>query len=381
MALRNYFYDTRTGQVYTAEELKNLDNGALKFIELVPSNGTVINGKYIKFNSERKDAFNDDIDAAIEMVNRHSERRKMEQGMPLQAEGNYSDLSLYSVNVVHEVENCVTDFMIHRDSSKYFNLSQDDVRSEIIKQVKEQLVNDDKYTYLSDKDIERAFEKGKNSAPVRAKYTREKRKKIAIAILITLLIVVSIKLTLFFKNSVSEAIDVNKSNIALSQLSYDSNDTKMYTEAYNNSKKYVDIVAQNTHRTKDYQNYYFDNYEIAKDILKLPYYAIDMGIYNVYLDMGPDRSNPGHPNLDEVIDYLGSLTQDDEILKKKFGRCYTFDDYLIKNGFYTIDKDNKKVADVNKWIDYQRESLVNYKDKLQSDAQDHIEDLFLGVGK
>ena len=60
MALKNYFYDTRSGTVYTAQELKNLDKSDLKFIEMVPSDGNIINGKYVKFNSERKRTFSEE---------------------------------------------------------------------------------------------------------------------------------------------------------------------------------------------------------------------------------------------------------------------------------------------------------------------------------
>ena len=381
MALKNYFYDTRSGTVYTAQELKNLDKSDLKFIEMVPSDGNIINGKYVKFNSERKRTFSEDVDMAIDMVNRHHEEKRKAYGIPLQAEGNYSDMSLYVYNIVAEVEKGIDDFMRYRDSSKYFNTSADDVRSETIKQIKEKLVNDDQYTYLSEKDVERAFEKGKHSGPVRAEYKKEQRKRTAVAIMVAILLLVSINLGFILKDKISDAIDVNQSNIAIAQLSYDENDTKYYTDAYNDPKKYVDIVGQNTRRTKNLQNYYFKNREIAEDILKLPYYAIDMGIYNVYLSMGADRYNPGHPNLDEVIDFLGQLTQGDEVLKKKFGGCYTFDDYLIKNGFYSTNEQGEKTADVQKWIEYQRQSLINYKDKLQSDAADHVENLFLGVGK
>ncbi len=366
MATVNYFYDTRDYKVYTSEELLTVDTATKRFIKRVPSDGIIQNGKYIRLNSSERD-YQRETDEIINMVNNHHDA-VISKTPHKQAEGNYLDADLYVYNAV---------FDLTKELEDNPNFHIDDLRARAIKEIRKDLPSDN-YDFLSTEDIERAFEKSKNGRPVREQYKKETIKKMIISAALTILIIASYFGISKLVTEVKDAGIVNKAATSISQLSYDENDAKYYVEAFKDSRKEVDIVAQNTKRTDNKQNFYFENADIARDILKLPAYAIDMGIYTVYREMGPNRDNPGHHNLDEVISALRRYTEDDPALHEKFANCSTFNEYLIHNGFYTVNEQNKKVADTDKWINYQREAMVNFQPKLENDAKGHVRDLFVG---
>lgn len=365
MAKENYYYDTRNNKVYTSEELINLDNSTKRFIKMVPSDGVILNGQYVRLNSIEK-KYQEETDKIIDIVNKHHD--EVYTNKTKQEPGNFEDADLYVYNAV---------FDLTQELEMNDNYSIDELRVKAIQEIKKDIRND-KYEYLSTDDIQKAFEKSKNGKPVRAEYKKEKIKKMIISAAVTTLAIATIIGTVKLKNEISDAISVDKATISISQLSYDENDTKYVQSAYKDSDKYVNIVGQNTARTIDKQNFFYRNDEIALDLLKLPAYSIDMGIYTVYRSMGNNRDNPGHHNLDEVISSLRRYTEDNPTLHEKFANCYSFNDYLIRNGFYKVNENNQKTADTMKWILYQRNAMVNYQAKLESDAKGHIEDLFIG---
>ena len=375
MAKGNAYYDTRNNKVYYADELSTLDTSSKTFIKMVPSGGIIKDGYYYKLNSEDRN-YQKETDKVINIVNEHSKKIKeinerFEQIQEKKAmQYDVNERIRFSQRIAISVENSIQE--------DYFDQkARDEARNAVIKQIRQDFVNED-FDYLTSEDIENAFENGKNSAPVKKAYRREKHLKQAITVAITLFICLSIKFGVELKDRITINRDVNNANIAISQLSYDENDKGYVSDAYRKSSNAVNIVSQNTRRSTGSQYFYYDNSAIAKDLLKLPAYAIDMGIYQVYVKMDTNRDNPGHHNLDDVIYYLKVYSQGNEAYEGKFSNCNTFNDYLIRNGFYTVDESNKKVANEASWVDYQRKTMSILNDKLKNDAKVHIEELQIG---
>lgn len=93
-----------------------------------------------------------------------------------------------------------------------------------------------------------------------------------------------------------------------------------------------DIVSKNSYRTQDNEGFWYNNEDIARDILGLPDELFDTVLYITYEDMGPYTNN-----MDDVIRALNNYTAGEAdkypIILGKVEGCNSLNDYLIKNGF------------------------------------------------
>lgn len=103
-----------------------------------------------------------------------------------------------------------------------------------------------------------------------------------------------------------------------------------------NDSTITSIVKHNTHPTNDHQQYWYDNYAIAEDIINLiPDAAFDAALYTVYLDMGSNVSNEYIDNFGRVISSCGRLASpsDNPIAYARTSDCHGFEDFARKNGY------------------------------------------------
>ena len=368
MAKGNMYYDTRNGLVYDAESIELLDRETRSHLKMVPSDGIVIDNHYIQLNSESKDYVfhkvnyeDEPIEDDIKIVNNHHEQQmKIIFEERENARANQHDVNeqiRFGQSTAIDVDYAINENFTDRSA-------QDAARNEVIRYIRKGFHNEN-FDYLTAVDLNNAYENGKNSGTVRADYNRKKVKTALLSIVITAMVIAGSIGVKDIVDRLNNSAVMHESNTAISQLSYDERDTKLVNAAYKESKSFMGIVAQNTHRTSDNQNFYFDNIAIARDILKIKAEYRDMALYQVYADMGINRDNPGHHNLDEVIQVV-------------YPECKGFNDYLVNKGFYVFDENNEKVPNKDAWIEYQKKDLITYNNILQEEARSHIEDLYLG---
>ncbi|MBQ6841078.1 MAG: hypothetical protein IJO63_03055 [Bacilli bacterium] len=138
-----------------------------------------------------------------------------------------------------------------------------------------------------------------------------------------------------------------------------------------NAKYSPDIVTRHTHRTEDYQNFWFDNSGIAEDILKLPDEYCDAYMYSIYEEMGINRSNGYIDNWSNVINYLGiyaDATKNPLTFARTNG-CSNFEEYLIKNGWV----DEAGEPSVEAFIEHGKHAVNAYHNILEQMANDRNE--------
>ena len=114
-----------------------------------------------------------------------------------------------------------------------------------------------------------------------------------------------------------------------------------------------DIVDRNTHVTDDFQGFWYDNTKIAEDLLTLPDNLFDAAFYEVYIEMGNNRSNNYIDNFDSVIYSLSRLSKEGSLAyirthKDDGTPCKTMDEYLENNMFMAEGKpDTKKFIETS----------------------------------
>lgn len=92
------------------------------------------------------------------------------------------------------------------------------------------------------------------------------------------------------------------------------------------TKTAVDILKNNTHRTDDRKNFWYDTEGIAKDTIKnYTEDLYDVALYGYYRDIRFNRQS----NMDDIIRDLRYAVSEDSNFKK----YRDFDDYLVKSGF------------------------------------------------
>ena len=149
------------------------------------------------------------------------------------------------------------------------------------------------------------------------------------------------------KTPLNEKIVKTALAILAGMLIYTGAKTVQEKIVYSNHYSYVDhtlgngnhtILQENTHRTDDYQNFWYDTGGIAEDILSKFDDAFDAALYVTYNDMGVNRNNGYISNIDFLIRSLNMYVNMDShpITYAKISGCESFSDFLIKNGF--IDK-------------------------------------------
>ena len=140
-----------------------------------------------------------------------------------------------------------------------------------------------------------------------------------------------------------------------------------------NAKKTPSLLTRHTHRTNDYQNYWFDNYGIAEDILELPDEAFDAFMYALYDEMDYNRENGYIDNWSTVINYVGQSAdpQEDPLAFARANGCSNFEDYLIKNGWVT-ETGEPSVEAFEKWgkfaVNQYHDYLENMVEQRNADA-------------
>lgn len=214
----------------------------------------------------------------------------------------------------------------------------------------------------TDSQKRQMYQNAKNNSKGNGKQSQERnrnnKKHISIKgiILIIMLIISSVFATL----TVEDAVQYIQNNYNISRVQ--SLQAQMLVPP--NAQTTLGIVARNTHRTQDFQNYWFDNTGIAEDILYLPDVSFDANLYATYVDMGHDRENAYIDNWDHVIKALGDAAsyEKDPIAFARTHGCNTFEQYLIKNGFVNEAGE----PDVEKFDQYGKQAVAMYKDYLQN---------------
>lgn len=128
----------------------------------------------------------------------------------------------------------------------------------------------------------------------------------------------------------------------------------------------LSVLSQNTHRNQN--GYYYNQEEIAKDLLKLDDGLFDYAFCTVCDEMGSNINNKvgvgDRSNIDAVIYYLKDLSSDkdskffNEMISKEFANIETFNDYLLSHGY--VDK-------------YGGPSIEQFKDYCNSNAQNVLD--------
>lgn len=201
----------------------------------------------------------------------------------------------------------------------------------------------------------------KSKPPVKQSHERNRnnRKTFNSRIIATLLAII---LTLLFElgvihtvNEIDAHIDTNTVQKAVSQLLVPPN-----------AEKTPGIVNRNTHRTEDFQNFWYDNAGIANDILKLPDEAFDAILYSVYDDMGTNRSNSYIDNFSRVIAALGTSAtpENNPLAYARCAGCDTFEEFCIKNGYV----DSLGNPSTEMYVDQGKKAVDAYNAYLESMA-------------
>lgn len=129
------------------------------------------------------------------------------------------------------------------------------------------------------------------------------------------------------------------------------------------AKNVPTLVERNTHHTEDFQGYWFDNANIANEVLELPDPFFDVATYLVYEEMGEDRYNPYIHNFDLFIEYIGAKAQAEQN-PTAFARCNgckTFEEFLAKNG----------IASEKDYVRFMREKVNQQIDQIKQSALAH----------
>lgn len=136
------------------------------------------------------------------------------------------------------------------------------------------------------------------------------------------------------------------------------NNANQYKIVNQELSEYSTIVNENTHRTDDNQNYFYDTYDIASAISK-DQSDIDKAIYGVYSNIGYNKANK-LSQMDNVISSVEFTAKADEVAD----HFSNFSDYVISKGY--IDKDGK--ADFKAYENAMTQMLVdeNAIEELQS---------------
>ena len=85
--------------------------------------------------------------------------------------------------------------------------------------------------------------------------------------------------------------------------------------------QYSSIVSENTHRTDDGQHYWYDTYDIEKEVSNNPE-TFSEELYAVYNKIGYNDENK-IDHMNKIVNHTGNYSD--------------FDDYLTKNGFVNED--------------------------------------------
>ncbi len=94
------------------------------------------------------------------------------------------------------------------------------------------------------------------------------------------------------------------------------------------------LVNENTKRTSDNQNFYYETYDIAHELVKDPA-NFDGNLYGVYTSIGYNKASQ-LKQMEDVVSYVGSIVSSS---KEDLGINYykDFTDYCIKKGFVKED--------------------------------------------
>ena len=135
-----------------------------------------------------------------------------------------------------------------------------------------------------------------------------------------------------------------------------------------NSRVTPDIVERNTHRTDDFQGYWYDNNGIAEDILKLPDEIFDAALYDVYVTMGNNRKNNYINNLDYIISGLNAhaTPENNPLAFARVNGCMSFNEFLQKNGLV----DDKRLPSEEKYVEFGKNAVELYYQYLKTIEED-----------
>lgn len=101
--------------------------------------------------------------------------------------------------------------------------------------------------------------------------------------------------------------------------------------------EYSNIVLNNTHRTKDNKNYWYDIGAIASELLEDKETFLEK-FYTVYRNIGYNEESR-RSNLDNILLTVSSYISGSEEKYPGFEKYDSFDDFMIKNNF--VDKKGK----------------------------------------
>lgn len=122
------------------------------------------------------------------------------------------------------------------------------------------------------------------------------------------------------------------------------------------NKTASDIMKNNTHRTNDRENFWYDTEGIAKDTIKSYSEDLyDVALYGYYSDIRFNRQS----NMDNIIRDLSHAVPDNS----RFKNYSDFDDYLIKNNFV----DDKGNIDKKIYEDKMKKYIVSLNNLNEND--------------
>lgn len=133
------------------------------------------------------------------------------------------------------------------------------------------------------------------------------------------------------------------------------------------------IVSRNTHRTENFQGFWFDNSAIASDILEMtPDAAFDATLYTVYNDMGVNVKNDYIDNFSRVISALGKGADPEKnpLAYARTSGCTTFEEFAIKNGLV----DETGAPSKEKYIEFGKNAVAMYYEYLQNAARGPVDE-------
>ncbi len=137
--------------------------------------------------------------------------------------------------------------------------------------------------------------------------------------------------------------------------------------------KNISIVNQNTHRNGD--TFFYNQEDIAKDLLKLDSRLFDYAFCTVCTDMAENINNKvgigGRSNIDSVIYYLKQYASGDgklasEYVAEEFKDINSLNEYLVKNGYV-----NKKgEPSLDKFIEVCNENAEIIRSVLDGESEE-----------
>ena len=128
------------------------------------------------------------------------------------------------------------------------------------------------------------------------------------------------------------------------------------------------IIDRNTEYNQNHSVYWYNHHGIAQDLLELPDYLFEPGLYCVYEEMGANRQNAEHDNLGSVISMLSNYAEAEQnpTAFAKCNGCSNFEEYLIKNGFVNSEGE----PDYSAWEDYGKQLLITYNNEAFIDREE-----------